>query len=214
MAVPEQERDVLGGAVWGDAGAGATPRARRRGSNRGARLRAAIATATGDRRPRPRSNQQNASGSSPGSRFVTITLPVHPFAGQRLLVLRELCGAGRGPLIGRLEVEDPSGRTLQVPIEWTDRAPPTALHVGPQSALHAAAAQLAALAKLLEGWSLEPHAAGIARGMLGHGEPEPGASVADPVARPRPRASTAAGGAAGHGAAAKRTRGRRHGGKP
>jgi hypothetical protein len=134
--------------------------------------------------------------------------------GQRLLVRRELRGAPRSPFSGHLEVEAPRGGSLWIPIDWTDRALPEVPYVRPRSAVHAAAPQLLAMAKQMEGWAANPQPASVARGMLGHAVPERGAPAADPVARPRPRASAAACVSAGKGAAPKRGRKPRHGGKP
>src|SRR5262249_9117255 len=76
------------------------------------------------RLPPPRQRPQNAPHSDSGSNFATITLPAHPYVGQRLLVRRELRGTRGAPFAGYLEGEAPHGGLLQVPIEWTDRAPP------------------------------------------------------------------------------------------
>jgi hypothetical protein len=64
---------------------------------------------------------QTTPPSAPASDCVTITLPVHPFRGCALPIVR--CGHERD---GRcyIDVEHPYGGSLRLPIEWTDRSAP------------------------------------------------------------------------------------------
>jgi len=122
---------------------------------------------------------------------VKITLPVHPYAGQRLHVVKEPRGTGYTARSGRLRVEDPQGRSFEVPIEWTDRAPVALQYARQESAVRAAPPQLLALAQLVEAWRAELQPTASARGMLVHAERRPSASMLDAVARPRARSAAA-----------------------
>ena len=54
---------------------------------------------------------------------MTVTLPVHPFHGMALAVMRmERDHQGRRYVI----VEHPHGGQLRLPLDWTDRAAPAA----------------------------------------------------------------------------------------
>src|SRR5512132_2372998 len=61
-------------------------------------------------------------GSSSDS--VTITLPAHPLRNRPLPLVR-LVRAQEGDSYAA--VEHPDGGPFRVPLEWTDRAPPTAM---------------------------------------------------------------------------------------
>jgi hypothetical protein len=54
---------------------------------------------------------------------VTVTLPIHPLRGISLRVVRCVDGPGRERYI---DAEDPAGRGLRLPLEWTDRGQPAA----------------------------------------------------------------------------------------
>lgn len=50
---------------------------------------------------------------------VTVTLPVHPFKGMRLRVVRAVYSRGSQRYI---DAEHPRGWTIRLPVEWTDRS--------------------------------------------------------------------------------------------
>lgn len=159
--------------------------------------------------------QQTASRSTSTSDEITITLPIHPFAGKRLRVRREIRRVGAVSARCDFEVEDPHGRTVTVPLAWTDRAPPTGLLV-PADGVHAAAPQLLALARLVRE-VFDPQVAdpttrtsSPARVTLPHGAAHASASLPDSVAPPRSRASAADRLPAGRRRAAGTARGRRN----
>src|SRR6185437_2278828 len=101
-----------------------------------------------------------------------------------LRVLHELKGSGHSPRFGRIRVEDPHGRAMDLPIEWTDRALPEASYGRPQSAVHAAAPQLLTLARLVEEWGAESQAAAANGATMGDAKHQSCPSEPDAVARP------------------------------
>jgi hypothetical protein len=54
---------------------------------------------------------------------VTVTLAIHPLVGKKLRVAATVRDLG---LLRYVNVECPDGRTLRLPLEWTDRAEPRA----------------------------------------------------------------------------------------
>ena len=127
---------------------------------------------------------------------VTITLPIHPYAGIPLRVLRRLRGSVHAQSPAYVVLEDPQGRALQVPVEWTDCGVPAPLPSA-LTTVTAAAPQLLALAALVEdllGHAARPSQA--ARATIGHDASStaqpPSALLASPAAHDPPSTGLAA----------------------
>jgi len=72
--------------------------------------------------------QQTTAGANLHPERITITFPIHPLLGAKLVLL----GVGRWIGRGRrfADVEHPAGGRLRVPLDWTDRGRPwTSPHV-------------------------------------------------------------------------------------
>jgi hypothetical protein len=87
---------------------------------------------------------------------VTITLPVHPLAGQQLAVVRHVRSVdGQRRYV---DAEHPRGWTIRLPVEWTDRGSPQApprigkreIRIGASGLLKLAAAVEVALGEKLD----------------------------------------------------------------
>lgn len=67
-----------------------------------------------------RRNQRDASRSTSACQSATITLPIHPFRGVPLEVIRHARGTQRAPGVEHLDLRLENGQVLRVPCAWTD----------------------------------------------------------------------------------------------
>src|SRR5579883_3426581 len=142
-------------------------------------------------------NQQTETPSTSDSNNVTITLPVHPFVGQRLRITRRLRGSIHAPGCAHVEVALPAGRSLRVPLDWTDHGS-TPTPVPAVATLAAGARQLLALAQVVAALLTQAAAAVTIRHDAS--TPPPRTSARSDTARssapPHPRESARDGGPA------------------
>ena len=74
-------------------------------------------------KPTSRHRSQDAPPAPSSAEFITVTLPVHPFCGRRLvLIYSAVTKDGRR----YVHVEGPRREMIVLPEEWTDRGAPVA----------------------------------------------------------------------------------------
>ena len=101
---------------------GPAARARRR-AIAGSSRRPWVTSASAGARRTGRQRSQTAPSARPSAEFVTVTLPVHPFCGRRLvLIYSAVTKDGRR----YVHVEGPEREMIVLPEAWTDRGAPVA----------------------------------------------------------------------------------------
>jgi hypothetical protein len=160
-------------------------------------------------------HQQNAPRAPlvrpPG---VTVTLPIHPLRGRRLILVRTLRAQDGQQYV---DVEHPEGWHLRLPVEWTDRAPPLVpprvggkqVHLTLAGLLKAAAAVEEALSRKPVPPAPHPPAAGPNFTHARHSKPRP--TLGGHTTRRAKQGARRPGDAAAQGPA---RHGRGRGGKP